>query len=742
MDETQKSLNGTVQAVLFQNEENGYTVLRLENDDGDPVTVVGCLPFASPGELLSLQGAWEHHPSHGLQFHAQVVRRSLPVGEKAIYDYLASRTIKGIGPATASLLVSRFGSHTLEILADHPEKLRDIRGIGERKAREISEAFRRQAGLRLLMEFLCSHGLRPEYAMRLYKLYGDGAMNLLRQNPYLLSSDRIGAAFSEADALALDLGFDGDSPERIAAAVIFEMQYNLRNGHSFLPKDKLIAASAQLIGVTEDAAAECLDILIDSGEVICDSVAGVHACYLDRLYEAECFVAERLRDMAETRLRCSVDPDEAADRLERLYGLRYAPLQREALRLAADRQLLVLTGGPGTGKTTIVRALLSIFDRMGLECFLAAPTGRAARRMTELTGREAATIHRLLGASHAADGDEPVFRRDENDPLECQALILDEASMVDIFLMRALLAALPPNARLILVGDADQLPSVGPGYVLGDILRSGIVASVRLTEIFRQGAESRIIRSAHAINHGQHPNLRENTGDFFLLNRTDSARASDTVIELCSTRLPNNMGIPPMDIQVLCPTRLYDTGSTALCRRLQAALNPPSPHKKEKVFGETIFREGDRVMQIKNNYDILWYRVLPLGAPTEGSAAGSGVYNGDVGQIARIDPENELLWVCYDDRWAAYDYEQLCELEPAYAMTVHKSQGSEYRAVILVIGRGSPRLMTRGLLYTAVTRARELLIIVGDEDSAHLMIDNHSPTRRYSGLRARLNGEC
>lgn len=736
-------LNGTVQTVLFQNEDNGYTVLRLENEQGELVTVVGCLPYASPGETLDLCGTWERHPSHGEQFRAQKARRGLPVGAKAIYEYLASRAVKGIGPATASLLVTRFGDRTLEVLADSPGRLTEIRGISEKKAREISECFRRQAGLRQLLEFLSGNGLRPEYAMRLYKCYGDGAMSVLRQNPYILTSERIGGRFDEADALALDLGFKSDSVQRIAAAILFVLTHNLGNGHSFLPRNKLLEATARLIGVPFGSAEDCLQALVDGGELRMERVAGVEACYLERLWRAEVYTAARLAQMAQGKYANKTDTDSLAERLERELGIAYSPLQKKALALAGERQLLVITGGPGTGKTTSVKAILSLYDELGLTCLLTAPTGRAAKRLSELTGREAATIHRLLGAGYAAAGDELHFRKNEDDPLDCGAVILDESSMVDIVLLQALLCAMPPSCRLVMVGDADQLPSVGPGNTFRDILRSGAVASVRLTEVFRQGLESRIVRNAHRINRGDHPDLRENEGDFFFLCRKGEERTADTILELCRDRLPKRMGIPPMDIQVLCPTRRYGTGSAALCRRLQEALNPPSPGKKEKVFGATTFREGDRVMQIKNNYDIIWYRQrAEEGIAPENAETGTGIYNGDIGRVAKVDTENELLWVDFEDRTAAYAFDQLSELELAYAMTVHKSQGSEYRAVILAVGRGSPQLLTRSVLYTAVTRARELFILVGDEDTVHGMIDNQSQTRRYSGLRARLAGEC
>ena len=741
-------LVGTVKNIIFQNQENGYTVLRLDVGGDEPVTVVGCLPFAAPGEGLTVDGVWERHPSHGEQFKASAARRTLPTGEQHIYEYLASGVVKGVGPATAALLVRAFGARTLDVLSDDPEKLAEVRGVSLRKAREICETFRRQTGMRQLMEFLSANGLKPEYAMRLYKLYGDGALELVRANPYLIASDRVGGQFDEADALALSLGFEEDSPQRISAALIFEMKHNLNNGHSFLPREKLAAATAQLIGVDQDTAEECLDVLADEGEVVLEPVANVNAAYLRRLYEAETYTARTLSAMARIVLPGVGSPDDLADALEMETGMRYAPQQRQAIELAASRQLLAITGGPGTGKTTIIRAILRLYGQTGIDCLLAAPTGRAAKRMTELTGQEAYTVHRLLGAAWSGEDDELTFRKNETDPLRCGAVILDECSMVDIILIQALLKALPKGCRLVLVGDADQLPSVGPGSFFLDVLRSGAAASVRLTEVFRQSGESRIIRNAHMINRGETPELRENKGDFFFLQRGTGEKTAATVTELCRDRLPKNMGFAPGEIQVLSPTRRGETGTYALNRRLQEALNPPSPSKKEKIFGETVFREGDRVMQIRNNYDIVWCRGGDTAAIMDGRSApgsaletGTGIFNGDMGTILRIDTDNELIWIDFDEKLTWYGFDQLSELEHAFAVTVHKSQGSEYRAVVLAAGRASSRLLSRDLLYTAVTRARELLVIVGDAAVVQAMIDNGRKTRRYSGLRARLAGE-
>ncbi len=739
MDEHEElnELSGRVLHVIYANEENGYAVLRLDTLDGGVTTVVGTLPAVCPGEELHAFGEWMTHPNHGRQFKAEYAERSLPRTSEAIYSYLAGRAVKGIGPATATLIVDRFGEKTLDVLENHPEQLAEIRGITREKALRMSAEFRRQAGMRRLMEFLCGHGLRPLLAVRLYRFYGEDAMDVIGGDPYIISAPHIGGSFAEADHLAFDLGCESDDPNRVRAAVVFELRHNAGNGHCFIPADKLTAATAQFINTEPERVSAALDELAERGTITRTALAGRDACYLTELYEAETYVAEKLK-----RLAGVPKPEDEATRAlvartEAESGMTYAPLQREALSLAARCRVMALTGGPGTGKTTSLRGILAMYDAMGIETLLTAPTGRAAKRMSELTGREAATIHRLLGAAFAPEGEDVVFAKDEDEPLDCGAVVLDECSMVDITLMRALLAALPEDCRLILVGDADQLPSVGPGRVFSDILRSGAIPAVRLTEIFRQAEGSRIVRCAHEINRGEHPDFRKNSGDLFLLNRTDTARAAETIVELCAERLPKRMGIAPGEIQVLTPTRKGELGSVQLNRRLQAALNPPAKGKNEKIFGEVTFREGDRVMQIRNNYDIIWHRSRE-GAPAE---AGSGIYNGDIGYIIGIDGENETLTVDFDGRVAALSFEQLMQLEHAWAMTVHKSQGSEYRAVVLALAQAAPRLLTRGVLYTAVTRSRELLIAVGEEETAYRMIDNHVQSRRYSGLRIRLSSE-
>ena len=728
-------LSGTVNSVIYKNEENGYTVLRLRDGNGESVTVVGCFPYAAPGESMIISGVWMNHSVHGRQFKAEFAQRLLPTSAPAIYDYLAGGAVKGIGPATAALIVDRFGDKTLDVLESSPEKLAELRGISLSKAKQMSKDFRHQAGVRRIMELVCSFGLRPILAMRMYKFYGDDALELLRENPYILATNHIGGRFSEADALALEMGLDGSSRNRINAACLFELKHNLNNGHCFIPREKLAAVTAELINVEAGEAEASIDELIETGQIIYEEIAGCKACYLPEIYEAETDAAEKFAKMCRRKFSEDVDIPELVARLERQQGIEYAPLQRQTLHLALENQLVVITGGPGTGKTTSIRAILAMFDAIGIKTLLTAPTGRAAKRMTELSGQEAVTVHRLLGAKFAEDGERVVFTKDESDRLDCNAVILDECSMVDITLIDALLRAMPDDARLVMVGDADQLPSVGPGNVFSAVIRSGVVPTVKLTEIFRQNGGSRIVRNAHLINKGEHPDLSENTGDFFRLKRIQAASAVETIAELCSVRLPNRMNIPPSDIQVLSPTRKGELGIRNLNRRLQLVLNPPSPDKKEKLFGDVVFREGDRVMQIKNNYDILW-------RAEDNSAAGSGIYNGDIGQIISIDTESETVTVNFDGRITGYGFDSLLELEHAWAMTVHKSQGSEYRAVILALSPSSQMLLTRDVLYTAVTRAKEILILVGDDQTAYYMIDNFRQSKRYTALRVRLRKLC
>lgn len=727
----EEELQGRIDSVIYRSDDSGYAVIRLDIGEEDPVTAVGCIPYAAPGELLHAVGNWVNHVTHGRQFRVESCARQLPDTAESIYDYLCSGCIKGIGPATASLIVNRFSANSLNIIENYPEKLAEIKGISTQKANEISAAFRQDNTVRRLTDLLCRYDISPVYALRLLKYHGMEAYEVLCENPYILSSEAIGGNFFDADRLAVELGFDGDSISRISAAITFELQHNAGNGHCFIPRGKLIAATAQLISVGQEEVASALDTMLECGELVSEAIGGVDACYLRGYYEAETFTARTLMNMIGSDFADSQAVDRLIDAIQQEVGIRYAPLQRQAIHLAAENRVLAVTGGPGTGKTTCVKAIIALYDKLGLDVMLTAPTGRAAKRLSELSGMDAQTIHRLLGAAISEDGESVVFKKNALHPLECDAVIVDECSMVDISLMQALLEALRPNCRLVMVGDADQLPSVGPGRVFEDVIGSNVIPSVRLTEIFRQDENSRIVRFAHMINHGEHPNFRENAGDFFMMKRRDALTSSDTIVDVFSRRLPEKMGFPVQEIQVLSATRNGEMGTKALNRRLQQAVNPPSPEKKEKVFGEVTFREGDKVMQIRNNYDLLWHRA--------GSAEiNAGIFNGDIGYITRIDEPAGVMEIDFDGRLAVYTFDLLVELEHAWAITVHKSQGSEYPAVVLALGGCSPKLLTRGVLYTAVSRAKKLLVCVGNEDAAYRMIDNYVRSRRYSGLRLRL----
>ena len=731
-DQELEKIEGAVSAIIFQNEENGYTILRLDVH-GEEVTVVGPMAGVAPGEYLSIRGRWTRHPTYGPQMKAEVVDRRLPQSMKEIFHYLSSGAIKGVGKTTARLIIEAFGEEALTVIEEDPEQLTKIKGITKKRAWQIGEVFRQQMGVRRLMEFLSKHQLPLELAALLRRAYGDVALEVVKANPYLLVNEEFEVEFSQADALALSLGVGPEDPLRLEAGLIFELAHNnYSNGHTFLPRRKLVEATSTLLEVSGELLEDCLEALVRRGEAECERVAGQEAVYLPALREAEAYIAQRITEMGRAELLPPEGLDGLVRRIEQEQRIAYAPQQREAVELAANRQVMLLTGGPGTGKTTCLRGVLALFERMGLDTALAAPTGRAAKRLGELCNTEASTIHRLLETGFDPHTGKLVFTRNSYDPLKADAVIVDETSMVDVPLMAALLDALGDDCRLVLVGDPDQLPSVGPGALFADLIRSGAVPTVRLTEIFRQAAQSAIIRNAHLINHGQVPDLRRNEGDFFCLARRDPEAVLDTVVDLCRRRLPERMGIPADQIQVLSPTRRRGTGTRALNQVLQQALNPPLEGKGERRFGDWVFRAGDRVMQVRNNYDILWRE-------EGGTDSGMGMFNGDIGVIRSI--EKEVITVDFDGKVVEYAPDMLGELEPAFAVTVHKAQGSEYRAVILAALEGAPFLMTRGVLYTAVTRARELFIVVGDPAAVAGMVNNNRQTRRYSGLRARLMEE-
>ena len=669
MEQELEIIQGVISAVVFENYDNGYAVLRLNVGGGQAVTVVGTIPLPAAGERLMVTGKWSNHPSFGRQFEAEFLERLMPQTSMEILSYLGSRIIKGIGPRMAARIVERFGDETLTVMERQPERLAEVSGISREKALKIGEEFHQRVGMRQLMEFFTMHHLPAELAVRTYKLYGESTVDLLYDDPYLLMDEGLEAPFGAVDRFAIDLGVAGDDPRRVEAGILFELRYNLSAGHAFLPEDKLVAATAQLLNIDGASVTEGLNRLMEADRLVRDHLAGITVDYLPQLHEAENYCTRRLLEAASVHIPAPGNLERMLRTAQKEDRIEYSQQQKDAIRAAATERILLITGGPGTGKTTILNGILSLFGQMQLKCLLAAPTGRAAKRLTEVTGEEASTIHRLLEAGIDQNTGLMFFAKDESNPLKADAIIIDEMSMVDVQLLHSLLQAIPANKRIILVGDPDQLPPVGPGFPFSDMLRSGVLPTVRLTEVFRQAQQSLIVMNAHRVNRGEMPELKSVTSDFFFMRRQNEDGVRSTIRDLCTTRLPQNMGIPSDQIQVLTPTRKGGVGTWSLNTLLQEALNPSASNKKERQSGEFTFREGDRVMQIRNNYDILWKKC-------DGSAVGAGIFNGDIGIIRKIDPQMETVTVVYDDREADYDYTQLNELEPAYAMTVHKSQGS------------------------------------------------------------------
>lgn len=719
-------LEGSVERVIFHNEENGYTVLELATDQ-ELVTVVGTVTGISEGETLIVSGNYTSHPRFGTQFKMEVCERKLPATSAAIRSYLASGAIKGIGGKLAERLVAQFGDETLTIIEQAPARLAEVEGISPKRAEKIAEEYRKLFGIRAVMQFLEAYGVPAPNAIRAWKHFGLNAQEVISSNPYLLCIEEIGVAFEAADRIALCNGVKPDGYERVSAGFLHILRHNLNNGHTCLPDDKLTRTCSELTGCDSHHAGDVLAEMLDRGELVELRRDGKRFLYLPRYYEAECLIASRLQLLL-TNPREGLVPDVEAfvSAFEQAQGITYASLQRRAIITAITSPVMILTGGPGTGKTTAISAIIRLLGQMGEKVALAAPTGRAAKRMSELTGAEAKTVHRLLEVDYGSGrGDAVKFKRNEKNPLPCDAVIIDETSMMDTLLFQSLLRALRLSCRLILVGDPDQLPSVGAGDVLGDLIDSGRIPVVHLTEIFRQAAQSLIITNAHAIVSGQYPQLDVRKNDFFFLPCGSAAAIASTAADLCARRLPKSYGFSPMwDIQVLTPMRVGACGTAELNRVLQQALNPPTPVKKEYSNGLAVLREGDKVMQVRNNYDLIWER--------DNGEEGMGIFNGDIGVIEMINRPSSSILVRFDDRVAEYSFEMAGELELAYVITVHKSQGNEYDAVILPLSDGRSRLYYRNLLYTAVTRAKRLLIILGSRRAVEMMVDNHKKTRRYT----------
>ncbi len=720
---------GIVEKITFRNEENGFTVAQVKLEGGERLAAVGAMPLLLAGERAAFEGEMVEHREYGRQLRVTWVDSVRPQSLDGIEKYLASGLIRGVGEATARLIVETFGPRTLDVLEAEPQRLTEVPGIGEKRAAMIALSFQEHNQMRGAMMFLQKYGLTPAMAARVYRVFGDRVEAVARENPYRLADEVEGVGFKTADRMALAMGFSLSSEFRLQSG----LRYGLReaaaaSGHMYLPLTVLVERARQMLGADEDLVDNALRGLILSGGLEAEDMDGETAVYLPWYHEAESDAAYRL-----SRLLRSFDgaaetgrAEEAIAEVEEEEDMRLCAEQREAVQAVEREGVLVITGGPGTGKTTTLKCILRLLDGMG-GAELCAPTGRAAKRMSEATGRNARTIHRLLEYA----GEDGRFLRDEHNPLDCAAVVVDEMSMVDIFLFRALLRALTPGTRLVMVGDKDQLPSVGAGNVLGDILASGAVPAVTLSEVFRQAASSMIVRNAHRINRGEYPEVRTRDTDFFLERKESMRAAAEAVVKLVTTRLPRYLGVEPLrGIQVMAPMKRMDAGVYALNAALQSALNPPSPDKRELRRGETVFRLGDKVMQVKNNYDLEWRR---------GMEHGVGVFNGDIGYIVEADARGEEVVVEFDDgRVAAYGLAELEELELAYCMSVHKSQGSEFDCVVLPLVSGPRMLMTRNLLYTAVTRARRLVVVVGREACMRAMVDNNYIDRRFSALDKRL----
>ena len=721
-------IRGTVEEVIYRNEDNGYSVAVIDYEN-EPVTATGIMPRIRLGNEVILMGEWVTHPQYGRQFKVHFFELAVPENAEGMLKYLSSRAVKGIGPKTAKRIVDTFGASSFEVIENDPALLATVRGISPEKAEQISRDFREQFGMRNIMMFFGEH-FGPTTSMKIYKRFGNSAVDIVKANPYLLCEEVYGIGFERADRLAMSLGVAPDAPSRVEAGVLYLLNYNASaNGHVYLPLEKLSEAACALLSCPREAVDRAIESLCAVRRLMLRSLPEHTAVYTKRAYDAEQTSARKLQLLSDTNLFGSVEgADSLIEDTQTVEGITYAPQQKSAILGAINHALTVITGGPGTGKTTIIKAVLCIFSQLGLKVALAAPTGRAAKRMSEATGSEAKTIHRLLEMEFS-ENEEPRFFRGEDNPLDRDVVIIDELSMIDIFLFSSLLSALRPGTRLILIGDSDQLPSVGAGDVLRDIIAAQKYPVYRLERIFRQAEESQIVVNAHRINNGEYPVPSGKEGDFFLMERADAQVTAQTVLELCATRLPRTYGKEILEgVQILSCTRKGPLGTYSLNALLQNALNPAAPGKAEQPFRETVFRVGDKVMQITNNYDLEWF------LEEDESVCGAGVFNGDIGTVWEIDADEERLCVNFDGRIGVYDFSQLDELEHAWAVTVHKSQGSEYPVVILPVFDPSVMLATRNLLYTAITRAKKMVILVGKRESVCRMVDNNKIAGRYTAL--------
>ena len=730
MDEKPLHIEGTVETVLFKNELNGYAVVDLDAG-GEMITAVGDLGDVEEGEGLILEGQYVSHKKFGTQFRAEYCERKLPDTVVNIEKYLASGAVKGIGPGLAKKIVNVFGDKTLDIMENDPHRLSEIKGISASKCEEIAAEARKLFSLRCIMTFLSQYDIKSQYAMNTYRKFGGDAIELLKLNPYLLCGDDIELEFEKADNIALDLHIEKNSEKRIIAGIQHILKANASIGHTCLPLAVLSEKAQRALGVSESDFYSAYNIALDDNELFEYWKIQREYVYLPDYFYAEQFITDRINILKDFSSPEDFNCDTLINIEEEEHNIKYEALQRKAITSAVSRGLMILTGGPGTGKTTTLNAIISIFEKQGSRVLLAAPTGRAAKRMSDLTGYEAKTIHRLLEVVYDAGG-RLVFAHNENNPLDCDVLVIDEMSMVDVVLFEKLLRAVRLGCKLIMVGDSDQLPSVGAGNLLSDLIECGKVPGIALKEIFRQARKSCIVTNAHKIVSGEYPDLSRKDSDFFFFKRNDYDKAAELLASLTQTRLPRAYNLNPVDdIQILCPSRKGTLGTVELNRLLQEKLNPHAPGKSEYKGYLYIFREGDKIMQTKNNYDIVWKR---------GDEQGTGVFNGDIGRIVNIKVPDRLAVLDFDGRTAVFTFDQLSQIELAYAITVHKSQGCEFEVVIMPLMDGFNKLSYRSLLYTAVTRAKKLLIIIGQEEEVYKMVDNNRSAKRYTCLKNMLGG--
>lgn len=726
-------IEGCVEHIIYENPENGYTVCDISSA-GQLITLTGYMPNLSEGESIIVHGEWVTHIEYGDQFKVECYERKMPSTEEEIEKYLASGLLPGIGKSTARKIVEMFGAEALDVIEHEPDRLLVISGLSKKKVDLIYKKFVELIGVREVVIFFQRFGISPGAAFKAFQQFGVSTVKLVQENPYILAERVDGITFQTADAIAKEIGHDPNSYDRVSAGIQSLMKsIGYLNGHTFLPRSTVVGQTCQFLEVERGVAEEAIAEMILRDELVLVNQGEYDALYLKLYYDAEKRVATRLLQMSQMVFDVDMhDVNELIAEIEEETGIYLAEAQLEAVQCVLQNAAMVITGGPGTGKTTTIKAMIELMERSGKRVALAAPTGRAAKRITELCGMEAKTIHRLLEITPGVNEVGMQFARNAQNPLDCDLLIVDEMSMVDVLLMDSLLSALSKGTRLVMVGDSDQLPSVGAGNVLKDIIDSEVLTCIRLTEIFRQARESMIVMNAHRINRGEMPMMNDRDNDFFLVERDDPMSLPETIADLCARRLPKAYGLTNLSqIQVLTPTRKSMIGVTYLNTVLQEALNPPSPDKPEKISGHCTFRMGDKVMQIKNNYQMEWERI-------DRDEKGLGVFNGDVGFIVDIDNKSQKVTVVFDDRMVHYDFMLLDELELAYAVTVHKSQGSEFDVVVMPVFETHRLLMNRNLLYTAITRAKSLVVLVGQEEYVRMFVEKDNTQKRFSGLKEKL----